>query len=654
MNFPNIFWFKKSKKNPAPPKLLSSALDQRLVNKVQSKLLPSWQQLKYIGQFLTKTEKKIIKISFLVIFLTLIAWAGIILFKDNNLVPADGGDYSEALIGQPQFINPLFAASNDVDNDLSSLVYSGLFKYNDQQKLMPDLASGYKISDDEKTYDISLREDAKWSDGEKFTADDVVFTFETIQNPEINSPLISAFAGVQVEKTGDYSVRFTLKEPFAPFLSSLTVGILPQHIWSDVPALGIKLAKTNLQPVGTGPWQFDKLIKDSSGNVQNYILSRNENYYQKIPYLQTLTFKFYTDYTQAASALKSQDVMALSFVPNDLVEKIVGKNFQLHKFSLPQYTALFFNQTQDPDLKNDDLRTALAMALNKQDLINGALKGEGTIVNSPILKQTPSSSQISYPIFDPAKADALLDKQWQKIQPEEYFKLQYDATLKTRQNEIDAAVKNPSSTPEEVSSTVESIEQDITDSVRQNMNSDQSFYRRDKNNNILSLSITTSDAPEYQQVAEFVAKMWRAIGIQTDVQVVESHQISKDVLKGRNYQVLLYGEIMGADPDPYPFWHSSQIDYPGLNLALYLNRTTDKIIEDARATSDEQKRTDLYLQFQEALAKDIPAIFLYTPTYNFAVSKDIKGINLNQIISPADRYVDLSDWYIKTKRQWKI
>ena len=146
--------------------------------------------------------------------------------------------------------------------------------------------------------------------------------------------------------------------------------------------------------------------------------------------------------------------------------------------------------------------------------------------------------------------------------------------------------------------------------------------------------------------------MWRAMGIKTTIQTIGSNQIVKDILRDRNYEVLLYGEIVGADPDPYPFWHSSQITYPGLNLALFINRTADKLLEDARATTTEKVRAEQYEKFQEILAKEIPAIFLYTPTYNFVASKDIKGIKLEQAFSPSDRFNDLGNWYLKTKRQW--
>lgn len=647
MNLSKLFFWRKDKKPTV------SGLDQKLLKRVRSHFFPNFAQLKYLPRFLTKFEKKIIGLMTLMITCALVAFVVLLFIKNNTIVPASGGDYSEGLIGQPTFINPVFSSTNDVDADITYLIYSGLFKYDNNQNLIPDLASDYEVSTDGKVYSINLRQNIHWSDGENFTADDVIFTFETIENPEVNSPLYPAFQGVQVEKTSDYSVRITLKNAYAPFLSSLTVGMLPQHIWSDIPASSIKLAQQNLQPIGTGPWMFNKLIKDSNGNIQDYVLEHNKYYYQKQPYLKTITFKFYTDYTQAASAIKSQDIMALSFVPKDLAEKIGNKNFEPYNLQLPQYTALFFNQNLDEDLKTDNLRTALALAINKDKVNSDTTGGKGEVINTPILRgQVGYTNKIQPTVFDVDQANTLLDKTWKRIQPEDYYKLEYAALLKSRQPEIDAI--KVSTTTVDATTSIEQIQTEVGDAARQKMDSDQAFYRKDKNDNILTITITTADTPEYHLAAESVAKMWREIGVQTKIEYVDSHEIARTNIKERHYQVLLYGEIVGGDPDPFPFWHSSQVDYPGLNLALYSSRSADKILEEARSTPDNSKRASLYADFQNTLIKDVPAIFLYTPSYIFSVSKEVQGINLDKIVSPSDRYNDLSNWYIKTTRQWKF
>lgn len=603
---------------------------------------------------MTTAEKRAIGGALAVVGATLLLWGATFVSAHITFAPKDGGEYSEAMVGQPKYINPLFAGTNDIDADITALTYSGLFRYDKEQKFTPDLAESYKISDDKKIYTVKLRQDAHWSDGEAFTADDVVFTFETVQNPEVGSPLYPAFQGVKVEKNGDYEVAFVLKEPFAPFLSSLTAGILPEHIWADIPATSMKLAKNNIQPVGTGPWKFSKFIKDETGNIQTYALARNENYYGVKPHFKTITFKFFNDAPQAIEAVRSQTVSAISFVPRALSEKIISKNLLAYKLRLPQYTALFFNQNQQTDLKTADVRTALALSLDKKEILKEGMGDNGDVIDAPILEGSigyyPDIKKLA---FDAAKANELLDKIWPRIQPEEYFSLRQTALKKNYEAELTALKKNASTTPEQITEFEKRMEDETAQTVRAEMNAEQMFYRQDKNKRVLALTITTADTPEYARTAERVAKMWRVVGVKTDVRTLPARQISREAIKDRDYGVLLYGEIVGSDPDLYPFWHSSQTEYPGLNLSMFVDRAADKLLEDARGTTDNAKRTEAYKKFQDILVKEIPAIFLYTPTYTFVANKDIKGITVKNIYSPADRYNDLPNWYVKTKWQWK-
>ncbi len=635
-------------------KPLVGNFDKKLVKSINRNFFPSLTQFKYLFHFLNPTEKSIITISSSIIGLTLAIWGIFFFIHHSAFTPKNGGEYSEAMVGQPKFINPIFSSTNDVDADLTSLIYSGLFRYDKNSQLVPDLVKEYSISENKKTYTVTLKDDLKWSDGEPITANDVVYTFETIQNIEVGSPLFTAFHGVTIEKKDNNTVTFTLKESYAPFLHSLTVGILPEHAWADTTPSSIKLTKTNLQPVGSGPWKFEKMLKDDTGNIQAYTLTVNDKYYGKIPYLKTATFRFYADYQTAIDALRSQAVSAISFIPRQYEDKLAKKSLNFHPLQLPQYTALFFNETANADLKDDDLRLALAQAIDKQKIIDEAIRGEAKVIDSPILSgDVGYYPEIKKIVFNPAEADALLDKKWKKIAPEDFYEIKYKETLKNRQTEIDEITKNASSTPDIVSSTIAKIESDVAQTVREQMVASQQIYRKDKNDHILSITITTADTAEYTKVAETIATLWRNIGVNVNISTISSRQFSRETLKPREYQVLLYGEILGSDPDPYPFWHSSQTEYPGLNLSMYVNRNADKLLEDARVTDDQAKRVDNYKKFQDLLVKDLPAVFLYTPSYNFVVDKNIKGIEVGKILSPTDRFQDMGNWYIKTKWGWK-
>lgn len=617
--------------------------------------LPNLTQLKYLGNFLNPTEKKTLMAASALLAVSLIGWASYFISTHSILSPKNGGEYSEGLIGTPKYINSIFASTNDIDTDLSSLIYSGLFKYDNHKQLIPDLAEKLVIGTDQKTYDLQLRPNLKWSDGEPLTINDILFTFETLQNAEVGSPLIVAFQGVQIDKIAENTVRFTLKTPYAPFLDSLTLGILPEHVWSEITPANMRLAKFNLQPIGSGPWKFEKMVKDSGGNLQSYTLAPNNHYYGKKPYLNNVTFKFFDNYNDALSALRSQNILGLSFVPHNLKDKVNGKNLNNFGLQLPQYTALFFNQNT-PELKEDSLRLALAQAIDKKTLINEALNGDGIPLDAPILPGNLGYYEgVKKITFDLTAANATLDKKWPRIQPEEYFKIRRAQIIKSLTPATPSSTadnkKNKTETAQPISA---SDENNMNETIRAEMNSGQSFYRQNGKTAALRLAITTADTPEYIKTAEQVAQMWRALGVQTNVISVSSHQIVRDVLKDRKYQILIYGEMIGADPDLYSFWHSTQSDYPGLNLARFGNRDADKLLENARATLDSNSRAKLYQKFQDILVSQIPAIFLYSPTYIMAVSKDIKGVETGNLVSPQDRLDDLNYWYTKTTRQIKF
>lgn len=642
--------FKRAKSNP------SNYLEKKLLHRMKSDKLPNFTQLKYLGNFLSSGEKNILVGATALLIVTLIGWTSYFISTHSVLSPKNGGEYSEGLIGTPKYINPIFASINDIDTDISSLIYSGLFRYNTNKQLVSDLAEKFTVGADQKTYDIKLKPNLKWSDGEPLTINDVLFTFETLQNPEVGSPFIVAFQGVQIDKISEDTIRFTLKTPHAPFLDSLTLGILPEHVWSEITPANMRLARFNLQPIGSGPWKFEKMVKDSGGNLQSYTLAPNTNYYGQKPYLNNVTFKFFDNYNDALSSLRSQNILGLSFVPHNLKEKVSGKNLNNFGLQLPQYTALFFNQSTT-ELKDDSLRLALAQAIDKKTLINEALNGDGIALDAPILPGNIGYYDgVKKIAFNLNAANALLDKKWPRIQPEEYFKIRYSQIIKnlTPAPNTTSTASNKKANTDTVQPISPTDENNVNQTIRAEMTSGQSFYRQNGKNDVLRLSITTADTPEYIKTAEQIAQMWRALGIQTNVISVNSHQIVRDVLKDRNYQILIYGEMIGADPDLYSFWHSTQSDYPGLNLAKFSDRDADKLLESARTTLDQDSRAKLYQKFQGILANDLPAIFLYSPTYIMAVSKDIRGIETGNLISPQDRLSGLNYWYTKTKRQIKF
>jgi peptide/nickel transport system substrate-binding protein len=636
--------------------------DLQLLRRVHGRHFPGLKQVKHLNKLLSPREKKIWRLSFLVLSIGLI-WAGLLSLQKYRLqVPASGGSYTEAVVGSPELINPLFASLNDADMDITRLVFAGLMRVDSKQRIVPDLAVDYKLSDDKKTYTFNLRQDAVWHDGEKLTSRDVLFTFETLQNPAVSSPLLVSFQGVKVEAVDDYIVTFTLAEPFPSFLASLTVGILPEHKWYDITPERMRLAQINLEPVGAGPFKFKRMIKDDTGRIYQYELEQFDRYCHQLPYLDQFIFQFFSDYDGeggAIQALREQVVDSLHFVPNDLRDKAERKHIVLRTLQLPQYTALFFNQERQPYLQESGLRTALADSLDKDRILRESLKGGGQVIYSPILPGFPGyNPEIERTPYSTDKSNELLDKNWTRVNAIDYRTFRREELIKEWKNNNPVSLTTSTTSTVAVTTTTPEIapeaQQTIEDQLNQEINPAQTFFRKNKKGEYLELNLVTADTKEYQQIAERVAGFWQEIGIKTKIDYVAPRNLSHDILKGRNYDVILYGVIMGSDPDQYPFWHSSQIDYPGANLARYVNRNADALLEQARSSADDKMITEAYKKFQDLILADQPAIFLNMPTYTYAVSDKLKGSEVTRVFAPSDRFADVTNWYIKTKGVWNF
>ncbi|MBI5222445.1 MAG: hypothetical protein HY980_03030 [Candidatus Magasanikbacteria bacterium] len=592
-------------------------------------------------------------------FLSL-GWLGWRFASEHRVqAPVKGGRYVEAVVGSPKFVNPIFASTNDVDMDIAHLVFSGLMRYDAKHRLVPDLAVNYDLSTDKKIYTFELRHDIVWHDGEPFTARDVRFTIEAIQNAAVNSPLFVSFQGIQVSVVDDYVVRFVLPEPFNQFLSVMTAGILPEHVWFDVPPEQMRFSNLNLQSIGTGPFMFKKLAKDDTGYIYSYELERFDRYFRQPPFLDEFVFQFYPEYEGSAGALevfRGQKVDGLNFVPHALRDKVMRKHVVLHTPQLPQYTALFFNQDNQPILKDKNARLALAKAVDKEKILQQALKGEGSVIGGPILPgfigYDADAGEVAHSMEEAGK---LLDEKWARVSFEDYRQKRKDELWKIWEDSQKAASSTPdettTSTPDETAK--QKAETDINSQLDNELSTPQTFYRKDKDGKILELNLVTVKNEEYRKAAEIIAGLWQEVGVKVNMKFYEAKEFSREVLKPRNYDILLYGEIIGDDPDPFPFWHSSQVDYPGLNLSRYVDRNADALIEKARATANEDERAGLYKKFQELLAAELPAVFLYMPTYTYATTDRVNGLGVERISRPADRFADVTGWYVKTSGRWQ-
>lgn len=651
--------------------------------------LPCFAQCKHFFNVLTKKEK----ITFLV-FLFCFLFSFIFLSrnfysKHTQVEPISGGILIEGVIGQPRFINPVLASS-DVDRDLIELLFSGLIKYDENGALAYDLAEKYDISEQGKIYEITLKKDIFWHDGKPITADDIIFTINTIQNENYKSPEFANWLGITVEKTSETKVIFRLRNAYFPFLERLTLKILPQHIFEQIPIENFALAEYNLKPIGSGSFKFKSLKYNNLGKIEYITLSKNKDYFEKLPYLEEISFRFFETEQDLIKSGSRNDINSLVTSDPDSLDSLKNKGFFWHRISLPRYFAVFFNQKNSDLLKKKEIRQSLSAATNKQAILQEVINERGKVVNSPIL---PEVYNFEYPNniieFDLDKAKQLLEEQGfeQKngkfIDPKKNFQFTFTKDLKYghQEKEVEELQKCLSlfpdvypeakitgyfgeSTKKAVTAFQEKYREDILDpwdfeqgtgivakTTREKLN--EVCNPQSEDIPVLTFSLKTVNQPFLVKTAEIIKSQWQDLGINLEIKAFEFGKLSNDVIKPRDYEMILFGQALNIVPDPFAFWHSSKINDPGLNLSLYENKKADSFLKDARESVKSEDLINNLQEFQNILVEDIPAIFLYSPDFMYLISNNVKGINLKIISDPSKRFIGIENWYIQTQRVWK-
>lgn len=558
-----------------------------------SGFFPSRKQWRFLPQVLSKKER------YGILALTL-AIGGLLLYlpigafyDQTQPAPDFGGSYTEGLLGKPQYINPLLVQTNDTDRDLSHLIYSGLLKYDPQGKIVPDLAESYEASGDGLEYTFTLKENLQWHDGAPLTANDVVFTIKVLQNNDYGSIQRINWQGIDVEKVNERVLKLKLTTRYAQFLNNATLGILPKHLWENIKPASFPLSDLNLRPIGSGPYRFKHLIKDRTGQIESYELKAFEAYVDGQPFINKITFKFYDSEDELVSAYNNNRIEGIGFLSNERIKRIkFSQRLSLRQIRLPRYFAAFFNPNESKILGDKNIRLALNYGTDKQAMIDQLLEGRGLVVNSPILKELILSDTPPKYGYDQAFAKQILANGGWK-----------DAN---------------------------------GDGIRE------------KDNELLTVKIKTSNFPDLTRTAEILKQQWESLGFKVELQIETLAEIQQSI-KSRAYEVLVFGEVLNLDPDPYIFWHSSK-KKDGLNLALYDNKNADKLLEESRQTLNPVERGKKYEDFEKILLEDAPAVFLYSRYYIYFPSKKIKGNALDILPTPSSRFDNAHQWYIETKR----
>ncbi len=509
-----------------------------------------------------------------------------------------------------------------------SLIFSSIFKHDLSGRLVNDLAEEYSISEDSKSYTVKIRNGVSWHNGRNLTVDDIIFTLEAMRDKQYKSTWRATFAGVKVEKIDEQSLRFILNEPYAAFLELLTFGILPQELWQEIQPASADLAELNIKPIGSGPYKFKSLTKDKSGLVKNYSLVANDNYYLATPHIVQLNFKFFTNIEEAVESLNQGKINGISYLPKKSKENVLAKNsLNFYELNIPQVTAIFFNLKSSQILAEKSVRQALAYALDKEKILEDFFQEGAKIIDGPILPESFAyNQQIKKYNFDTAIATAILDQAgWKEIE----LKSEDIALAEQEENSTDEKVRYQSG-------------------IKQVLGVGKWRAKKDE---FLYFRLSVINTEEYSSLAEFIALAWEKIGVKVQIELIPASQFQALIIKEKNFDALIYSKISGADPDPYAFWHSSQIDQAGMNIASYNNKKADQLLEDGRLTIDQSVRQEKYKEFQQIISEDLPAIFLFRPTYTYVLSKEIRGFSSSVIYLPHDRFNGINNWHTKTAKK---
>jgi len=531
-------------------------------------------------------------IAALAVFLILALTAYTAYTTTTTLVPDYGGIYIEGVAGNPRYINPLLSTYNDVDRDLAALLFNGLTSADERGQIQLDLADKWEISKDNLSYTFHLRQDVRWHDGTPFTADDVVFTIDVLRAPGFQGPpgLAELWRTVKVERVAPYIVRFTLAEPFAPFLSYTTIGLLPAHLLKDVPARQLPDHPFNMHPIGTGPFKVHEVT------LQYALLLANTDYYGGRPYLDKIGFVFYPDYRTVLAAYHRGEIHGISRVPPEyLSEALAEDNLKLYSAPLSGYALVFLN-LERPIFQEREVRQALLWAIDRQKIIDQILEGRALVANGPVMPLT-WAHEVDVPqyTYDPAKAEILLEEAgWSD---------------------------------------------EDGDGVRE------------KGELRLQFALLTNDDATRIKIINELTRQWAEVGVRAVPQTAGVAGVVRDFLAPRNYDAIFYEwQRLPADPDPYPQWHSTQNLGMGQNFTGYSNERADLIMEEARQTTDSESRGALYRELQRILAEDVPALPLYHPVYSYAIDERVRDVQVGPMQDGPDRFRTVAQWYIATRR----
>jgi peptide/nickel transport system substrate-binding protein len=509
--------------------------------------------------------------------------------------PVSGGIYREGVIGVFTNANPLFATS-PVDSSVSRLLFSSLFSVNQRGELVGDLAQDITVDEQGKVYTVELRKDVLWHDGEAFTAEDVIFTYKTIQDIEARSPLYASWKDVRITSENEYSVTFALPNVLSSFQYALTNGIVPAHLLAEEDVSSLRSNSFNtVDAVGTGPFTLRTLEvvgTDVESRQERIAMNTNQNYHGLIPGLDGIVMRSY----------RSEDAMREDF-DDQVIQSMVGLTAGLDEVT----------QDEEVSIKSAPLTSSVMVFLNNSNPILNDVKVRQALVHATDVTAVRDTLN-----FQPVKSDSPFLKS----------QFSYDSDVVQLPFNVERAKK-------------------LLDEAGWR---EQPDGIRVKDKVPLKIRLVSQSLSEYSAITKVLQQNWSDVGVDVEAVLQPETDIQSGAIARHDYDVLLYGISIGYDPDVFAYWHSSQTDpnaQTQLNLSEYKSDIADDALEAGRTRIDEDLRKIKYKPFLEAWRTDAPAIALYQPRFVMVVRGTFEGFESGQLLNATDRFNSIANWKIR-------
>jgi len=516
----------------------------------------------------------------------------------KTTAPTTDGTYAEAVLGPVETLNPIFADTS-AEQSVNYLMFSRLLTYDKTGHLNYDLTNNIKVNANKTVYTISIRSDAKWHDGVKLTAKDVAFTVGLIKNQNTRST-ISGWKDIEVKVINDTTVEFDLKSTFAPFEHALTFPILPEHILGKVLPSSIRENNFSQNPIGSGPFKL-RFTQDADAKTGRKIIymARNDDYYGGKAKLARFQLHTYDTNDAILHALSLNEVNAATDLTSVDIEHVDTKRYDISSESIQSGVYAMLN-TKSATLKDEPIRRALQQSTDVSQIISKLPSGTKKL-DLPFTKGQLTGDLPTVPAYDKTAAAKILDDNGWKLNG-------------------------------------------------QNV--------REKGGKPLRISVVAIKDSELERVLENIAGNWRSLGIIIDTQIIDLNDTTQNpvqsILQPRNFDVLLYRLNIGADPDVYAYWHSSQASVQGYNFSNYSDVISDAALVSARDRVEPALRNAKYITFAKQWVSDVPAIGLYQSTTQYVSSHSVSSFDKSAVmVSPINRYGDVLDWSVGTKSVYK-